>query len=208
MPLQPQVVLKPFEKWAVDFFGPFNPPSHQKVHILVCTDYVTKWVEARAVAKAIEQVLADFLFEEARYGLDLSEAQKHRLEQLNELDEIRSVAVQKTIAIQQQRMKWHDKLTKNKVFHTGDWAFLYDSHFKDFKGKLCTHWMRPYEVDAMFDNGTVRLVTIDDTRTSFLVNGHRLKLCHPPTSKDAFIKHLYDKSGLMVVGVENALSAF
>ena len=54
MPLQPQVVLKPFEKWAIDFFEPFNPPSQQKVHILVCTNYVTKWVEAKAVAKEIE----------------------------------------------------------------------------------------------------------------------------------------------------------
>jgi len=40
--LQLQIVLEPFEKWAIDFLGPCNPPSHQKVHILVCTDYVTK----------------------------------------------------------------------------------------------------------------------------------------------------------------------
>ena len=70
MPLHPQVVLESFEKWAIDFVGPFNPPSHQKDYILVCTDYVTKWVEARVVTRAIEQVVADFLFEEifARYG--------------------------------------------------------------------------------------------------------------------------------------------
>jgi len=105
-------------------------------------------------------------------------------------------------------MKWHDKFIKNKVFHKGDWALLYDSCFKDFKGKLRTRWMGPYEVDAMFDNGTIRLVKIDDTRSSFLVDEHRLKLYHHPTSKDAFIKHLSDKSGLMVVGTENASSAF
>ena len=70
MPLQAQVVLEPFEKWAIDFVGPFNPPSRQKFHILVCNDYVTKWVEAKAVAKAIEQVVSDFLFKEifSRYG--------------------------------------------------------------------------------------------------------------------------------------------
>ena len=27
MPLQAQAVLKPFEKWDIDFVGPFNPPS-------------------------------------------------------------------------------------------------------------------------------------------------------------------------------------
>lgn len=33
-------------------------------------------------------------------GLDLSEAQKHQLEQLNELDEIRLMVVQRTSTIQ------------------------------------------------------------------------------------------------------------
>ena len=89
------------------------------------------------------------------------------------------------------------------MFQSGDWALLYESRFKDFKGKLCTRWMGIYEVDAVFDNGTVRLVTIDDTRTSFIVNGHRLRLYHRPTSKDAFIKQLSEKSGLKVITVEN-----
>ena len=52
MRLQALVVLEPFEKWAIDFVRPFNPPSQQNVHIFVCTDYVTKRVEAKAVAKA------------------------------------------------------------------------------------------------------------------------------------------------------------
>jgi hypothetical protein len=72
-PLQPQLALEPFEKWAIDFVGPFNPPSHQKVHILVCTDYVTKWVEAKAVVKATEQVVSDFLFEEIFARMELLE---------------------------------------------------------------------------------------------------------------------------------------
>ena len=62
-------------------------------------------------------------------------------------------------------------------------------------------------MDIVFTNGTIRLVTVDENRTSFLVNGHRLKLYHRQTSKDAFIKHLSNTSGLMVVGVENAPSA-
>ena len=70
MPLHPEIVLEPFEKWTIDFVGPFNPPSHQKAYILVCNDYVTKWMETRAVTREIEQVVADFLFEEifARYS--------------------------------------------------------------------------------------------------------------------------------------------
>eukprot|EP00253_Pinus_taeda_P033158 PITA_33158 len=67
-------------------------------------------------------------------GLNLSEAQINRLQQINELDEIRLSALQNTALIQQQRAKWHDALIKNKVFHEGDWALLYDSRFQDFRG--------------------------------------------------------------------------
>ena len=73
-------------------------------------------------------------------GLDLSEAQKHRLEQLNELYEIRLVVVQNIATIQDQHARWHDKFIKKKTFQKGDWALLYDSRFKDFKGKLCSRW--------------------------------------------------------------------
>ena len=31
--------------WGIDFMGPFTS-SHSYLHILVCVDYVTKWVEA------------------------------------------------------------------------------------------------------------------------------------------------------------------
>eukprot|EP00253_Pinus_taeda_P020271 PITA_20271 len=71
MPLNPQVILEPFERWALDFIGPINPPSNQRVYILVCTYYMTKWVEAKALIKANEESVLTFLFEEifVRFGL-------------------------------------------------------------------------------------------------------------------------------------------
>jgi len=71
MPLKPQVHIEPFEKWALDFIGPINPPSKGKQYILVCTDYVTKWVEAKALVRATEQSVVNFLFEEifVRFGV-------------------------------------------------------------------------------------------------------------------------------------------
>eukprot|EP00253_Pinus_taeda_P035345 PITA_35345 len=67
----PQVHLEPFEKWALDFIGPINPTSKGKKYILVCTDYVTKWVEAKALVRATEQTVVNFLFEEifVSYGV-------------------------------------------------------------------------------------------------------------------------------------------
>eukprot|EP00253_Pinus_taeda_P007337 PITA_07337 len=69
-------------------------------------------------------------------GMDLSEAQKHRMEQLNELDEIRKEAILRTDLFQYKRAKWHDKYNKEKKLQEGDWALLFDSKFKDFKGKF------------------------------------------------------------------------
>ena len=48
-------MIEPFERWALDFIGSINPSSNQKSYILVATEYVTKWVEAVALPRAIEE---------------------------------------------------------------------------------------------------------------------------------------------------------
>eukprot|EP00253_Pinus_taeda_P004653 PITA_04653 len=70
IPLRPQLVIEPFERWALDFVGPINPSSNQRTYILVATDYVTKWVEAEALPRAIEDSIIQFLFHLfVHYGL-------------------------------------------------------------------------------------------------------------------------------------------
>ena len=64
MPLQTQVLIEPIENWDIDFIGPINPPSKKKKYILVCTDYVTKWVEAKALPFANEKFVVNFLFDD------------------------------------------------------------------------------------------------------------------------------------------------
>ena len=123
----------------------------------------------------------------AQLGMDLDEAQKQRVLQINELDEIRQDALQRTMLIQNQRKTSNDKFIKEKQFNTGDWALLFDSQFKKFKGKLTTRWMGPYEVVTTFDNGSVEIKTTDGLQVSFVVNGHRLRLYYKPTSKQDFI---------------------
>ena len=64
MPLQPQVMIEPFEKWALDFVGAISPMSCKKKYILVCMDYVTKWVESKALFQTKEKSMVEFTYEE------------------------------------------------------------------------------------------------------------------------------------------------
>jgi hypothetical protein len=51
---------------------------------------------------------------------------------------------------------------------------------------LHTRWLGPYEVDTIFPNGTVRLITIDGSNTQLYANGHCLGLYQHPLSKEEF----------------------
>ena len=68
--LQLHVVIESFEKWALDFVGPIFPMSRKKC-ILVCIDYVTKWVGFKPILHANEQSVVDFLFGDifTRFGV-------------------------------------------------------------------------------------------------------------------------------------------
>ena len=74
-PLTPILALKPFEKWGIDFVGPIDPPTKYRSnrYILVCTDYVTKWVEAKALKTDRASDVAKFLYEDiiTRFGYPL-----------------------------------------------------------------------------------------------------------------------------------------
>ena len=64
MPLQCQVLIEPFKMWALDFVGPITLASKGKSYILVYMDYVTKWIESKALPRAMEQAMVDFLYED------------------------------------------------------------------------------------------------------------------------------------------------
>ena len=100
------------------------------------------------------------------------------------------------------RAKWHDKFIKQKQFNIGDWALLFDSRYKNFKGKLTTHWMGPYEVVTTFKNGSVDIKTIDDSQTSFVINGHRLRLYHQLISTQDFVKNVLQQKEMELVEEE------
>ena len=64
-----------FAKWGIDFVGSINPPAYRTgaQYIIVATDYLTKWVEAKATQKNDARTTACFLYEYVftRYGLPI-----------------------------------------------------------------------------------------------------------------------------------------
>ena len=72
MPLHLVLPQLPFEKWGLDYVGPIKPTTRgsQARYIIVATDYLTKWVEARAVRKVDARSTAWFIYEQVitRFG--------------------------------------------------------------------------------------------------------------------------------------------
>ncbi len=47
MPLVPQVTLQAFDKWAIDFVGPINPPANNLEQDILLQQLVTSHVGTR-----------------------------------------------------------------------------------------------------------------------------------------------------------------
>lgn len=111
-------------------------------------------------------------------GLDLLEAHKQRLPQINELDELRHNILHQTIVIQYQCVRWHDNFIKNKKFKFKYLALLFDSKFKYYRGKFYIRWLGQYEIDTICDIKGMNICTINEEINPLLANGHRLHLYH------------------------------
>ncbi|GKE61952.1 reverse transcriptase domain-containing protein [Tanacetum coccineum] len=53
-------VCEIFDVWGIDFMGPF-PSSHGNKYILVAVDYLSEWVEAKALPTNDARVAVKFL---------------------------------------------------------------------------------------------------------------------------------------------------
>ena len=64
MPLNPQMMLQPFKKWAIDFVGPIKPQGKMGARYIITTiEYLTHWAKVQPVKDCMANMVAKFLFE-------------------------------------------------------------------------------------------------------------------------------------------------
>nr|GEV88451.1 retrovirus-related Pol polyprotein [Tanacetum cinerariifolium] len=143
---------KNFDVWGIDFMGPF-PSSKGNKYILVAVDYLSEWVEAKALPTNDTRKL-----------------------QLNKLNELRDQAYENSLIYKERTKKLHDDKIKNRIFNVGDQVFLFNSRLKIFSGKLKSRWSGPFTISEIYPYGTAKLIHPDGC--NFKVNCHRLKHYH------------------------------
>nr|GEZ51443.1 reverse transcriptase domain-containing protein [Tanacetum cinerariifolium] len=197
MPQNSIQVCEIFYVWGIDFMGPF-PSSRGNKYILIAVDYLSKWVEAKALptndtrfAKVmlkfdVTHRLATPYHPQTSGHVEVSNrglkrilertvgenhtAGDHRKVQLNEF---RDQAYENSLIYKKKTKRLHDSKIKDRVFNIGDRVLLFNSRLKIFFGKLKSRWSGPFTISHVYPHGTVELAQPDGP--NFKVNGHRLK---------------------------------
>ena len=69
-PLHPIKIGQPFDRIGIDLVGPLPETKQGNKYIIVATEYLTKWPEAKAIPSKHAEVIAPFIYEEiiCRHG--------------------------------------------------------------------------------------------------------------------------------------------
>nr|GFB00445.1 reverse transcriptase domain-containing protein [Tanacetum cinerariifolium] len=116
MPQNSIQVCKIFDVWGIDFMGPF-PSSRRNKYILVAVDYLSKWVEAKALPTNDARVVCKFLKSLfARFGIHNSKI-KNRV--FNVGDRVLLFNSRLKIFSGKLKTRWSGPFTIIKVFPYG-----------------------------------------------------------------------------------------
>ena len=65
--LYPIQVGRAFERIGIDLVGPLTITKQNNRYIIIATDYLTRWLEAKAILNAGTEILAKSIFEDIVY---------------------------------------------------------------------------------------------------------------------------------------------
>nr|GEZ06936.1 reverse transcriptase domain-containing protein [Tanacetum cinerariifolium] len=178
MPQNSIQVCKIFDIWGIDFIGPF-PSSKGNKYILVAVDYLSKWVEAKALPTNNTRVVVKFLKSLfSRFGIPraiisdrgtyfcndqftrvmIKYGVTHRLATAYHPQTSGQVeAYENSVIYKEMTKKLHDSKIKNRIFNIGDQVLFFNSRLKIFSGKLKTRWSGPFTITRVFSYGTIEL---------------------------------------------------
>jgi hypothetical protein len=107
--------------------------------------------------------------------LDSGAIQEH-LSQLIQIDEDILITVFHQQVQKVRDKAWHDRHIKLKKIQIGNLVLLYDRKFMQHPGKLCMHWLGPYVIKEVTEEGVVQLEILKEEALKGRVNENHLKL--------------------------------
>eukprot|EP00253_Pinus_taeda_P006692 PITA_06692 len=176
----------------MDFIRPINPPSKQKQYIIVCTDYLTKWGENKAIKEATKEKVVEFLTENVFYKfgypreLVIDQGSQFTSNMIEEMLRHHKIKHRTSTPYHPQANEQVD--VTNRALE-GILTKVVSSSRKD--------WAERLVVATWAYNTTLQIRTIDDESIPLLVNGHRFIMYKRPLSKQEFIDDI-NKTMMMV----------
>nr|GEW72843.1 DNA-directed DNA polymerase [Tanacetum cinerariifolium] len=191
MPQNSIQVCEIFDVWGIDFMGPFSSSRGNK-YTLVAVDYLSKWVEAKALptndarfAKVmlkygVTHRLATPYHPQASGQVEVSNRGLKRIlertvgeNRASWSDKLDDALWENSLIYKEKSKRLHNSKIKDRVFNIDDRALLFNSRLKILSNKLKSRWPGPFAISHVYPYGTVKLSQPDGP--NFKVNGHRLK---------------------------------
>nr|GFA63410.1 reverse transcriptase domain-containing protein [Tanacetum cinerariifolium] len=169
-----------FDVWGIDFMGPF-PSSKGNKYILVVVDYLSKWVEAKALPTNDARVVVKFLKSLfSRFGTPkaiISDRGTHFC-----IDQFSRVMAKYGVTHRLSTAYHPQTSGQVEVTNHGLKRILERTvgenraSLKIFSGNLKSRWSGPFTISEIYPYGTAKLIHPDGC--NFKVNCHRLKHYH------------------------------